>query len=33
MKRLYFKPNDKVVKEGDLGDCAYIVETGSLEVS
>ena len=33
MKRLYFKPNDKVINEGDLGDCAYIVETGSLEVS
>ena len=33
MKRLYFKPNDKVINEGDLGDCAYIVERGSLEVS
>ena len=33
MKRLYFSPNAEVIKEGDLGDCAYIVETGSLEVS
>jgi len=33
MKRLYFKPNTDVIKEGDLGDCAYIVEAGSLEVS
>ena len=33
MKRLYFKPNIDVIKEGDLGDCAYIVEAGSLEVS
>ena len=33
MKRLYFKPNTKVIEEGDLGDCAYIVEAGSLEVS
>ena len=33
MKRLYFKPNSDVIKEGDLGDCAYIVEVGSLEVS
>ena len=33
MKRLYFKPNTKVIEEGDLGDWAYIVEAGSLEVS
>ena len=33
MKRLYFKPNTDVILEGDLGDCAYIVEAGSLEVS
>ena len=33
MKRLYFKPNSDVIKEGDLGDCAYIVEVGSLQVS
>ena len=33
MKRLYFKPNTDVIQEGDLGDCAYIVEAGSLEVS
>ena len=33
MKRLYFKPNAEVIKEGDWGDCAYIVEAGCLEVS
>ena len=33
MKRLYFKPGSKVINEGELGDCAYIVEVGSLEVS
>jgi CRP/FNR family transcriptional regulator, cyclic AMP receptor protein len=33
MKRLFFKPNAKVIKEGDLGNCAYIVEAGCLEVS
>ena len=33
MKRLYIKPNAEVIKEGDLGNCAYIVEAGSLEVS
>ena len=33
MKRLYFKPGTKVISEGDLGDCAYIIETGCLEVS
>ena len=33
MKRLHFKANSDVIKEGDFGDCAYIVEAGSLEVS
>ena len=33
MKRLYFKANAQVISEGDLGNCAYIVETGRLEVS
>jgi len=33
MKRLYFQPNVDVIKEGDPGDCAYIVEVGSLQVS
>ena len=33
MKRLYFKPNAEVIKEGDGGNCAYIVEAGCLEVS
>jgi len=33
MRRLFFKPNADVIKEGDLGDCAYIIEVGSLQVS
>jgi CRP/FNR family transcriptional regulator, cyclic AMP receptor protein len=33
MKRLHFKAQLDVIKEGDFGDCAYIVETGTLEVS
>ena len=33
MKRLYFKPGSEVISEGEFGDCAYIVETGRLEVS
>ena len=33
MKRLYFKADSEVVSEGDFGDCAYIVESGRLEVS
>ena len=33
MKRLYFKPNSDVIKEGDLGDCAcsdWVVVTPAL---
>ena len=33
MKRLYFKTGSEVISEGEFGDCAYIVETGRLEVS
>ena len=33
MKRLYVKPGSEVISEGELGDCAYIVEKGRLEVS
>ena len=33
MKRLYFKTDSEVITEGDFGDCAYIVESGRLEVS
>jgi CRP-like cAMP-binding protein len=28
-----FRKGDNIIEEGNLGDCAYIVETGSLEVS
>ena len=33
MKRLYFKEDAEVIKEGDFWNCAYIVEAGRLEVS
>ena len=33
MKRLYFKTGSEIISEGGMGDCAYIVEIGSLEVS
>ncbi len=28
-----FKKGDDIIKEGTLGDCAYIIERGSVEVS
>ncbi len=28
-----FKKGDDIIKEGTLGDCAYIIEQGSVEVS
>lgn len=28
-----FKKGEDIIKEGDLGDCAYIIEQGSVEVS
>ena len=28
-----FKKGEDIIKEGDLGDCAYIIEHGSVEVS
>ena len=33
MKRLYVKPGSEVISEGELGDCAYIIESGRLEVT
>ncbi len=28
-----FKKGDNIIEEGNLGDCAYIIEAGSVEVS
>ena len=33
MKKLYFKAGQEIIAEGTLSDCAYIVESGSVEVS
>ena len=33
MDTINFKKGDDIIKEGTLGDCAYIIEQGSVEVS
>jgi CRP-like cAMP-binding protein len=33
MKIQYFKKDAEIIKEGTLSDCAYIIESGSVEVS
>ena len=33
MKTRYFKKGDEIIKEGMLSDCAYIIESGRVEVS
>jgi len=33
MKTRYFKKGEEIIKEGMLSDCAYIIESGSVEVS
>ena len=33
MNTINFKKGDKIIEEGNLGDCAYIIESGSVEVS
>ena len=33
MKTRYYKKGDEIIKEGTLSDCAYIIESGSVEVS
>ena len=33
MKKQYFKKGAEIIKEGVLSDCAYIIESGSVEVS
>lgn len=33
MKTKNFKKNEKIIQEGTLSDCAYIIDAGSVEVS
>ena len=33
MNIIHFKKGEDIIKEGTLGDCAYIIEEGSVEVS
>jgi len=33
MKKRYFKKGAEIIKEGTLSDCAYIIESGSVQVS
>ena len=33
MKKKYFKKGAKIIEEGTLSDCAYIVESGRVQVS
>ncbi len=33
MKKQYFKKGVEIIKEGTLSDCAYIIESGSVQVS
>ncbi len=33
LERCTFNPGDRVFREGETGDCAYLVESGRLEIS
>ena len=33
MKTLFFKKGAKIIEEGTLSDCAYIIESGRVQVS
>jgi len=33
MKKQYFKKGIEIIKEGAVSDCAYIIETGSVQIS
>ena len=33
MKTKFYKKGDEIIKEGMLSDCAYIIESGRVEVS
>ena len=33
LERITYQPDDHIFKEGDEGDCAYLIENGSVELS
>jgi len=33
LKRITYKPGDQIFQEGDSGDCAYLIESGSVKIS
>ncbi|MZH40527.1 MAG: cyclic nucleotide-binding domain-containing protein [Nitrospinae bacterium] len=33
MKTVYFKKGEEIIQEGTLSDCAYIIDSGQVEVS
>ncbi|PIQ97447.1 MAG: hypothetical protein COV67_04180 [Nitrospinae bacterium CG11_big_fil_rev_8_21_14_0_20_56_8] len=33
MKPIFFKKGEEIIQEGTLSDCAYIIESGKVEVS
>ena len=33
LDRITYKAGDQIFSEGDTGDCAYLIESGSVEVS
>ena len=33
MKKVYFKKGEEIIQEGTLSDCAYIIDSGQVEVS
>jgi EAL domain-containing protein (putative c-di-GMP-specific phosphodiesterase class I) len=33
LERITYQPNDQIFQEGDEGDCAYLIENGSVELS
>ena len=33
LERITYHPDDHIFKEGDEGDCAYLIENGSVELS
>ena len=33
LERINYQPGDKIFQEGEKGDCAYLIERGSVEIS